>query len=133
MIRYLDFKDARCKDCYKCLRECPVKAIKVVDHHAKIIESRCILCGRCTKVCPQNAKSVHTERDEVEKLLRGGNVVASVAPSFVSSFGLQDFTVMKLALGRLGFADAEETACYSLLSRLLKQKNARPSSGPGVS
>lgn len=110
MIRYLDFKDARCKDCYKCLRECPVKAIKVIDHHAKIIESRCILCGRCTKVCPQNAKSVHTERDEVEKLLRGGNVVASVAPSFVSSFGLQDFSVMKLALGRLGFADAEETS-----------------------
>ena len=59
MIQCLDFKDARCKDCYKCLRECPVKAIKVVDHHAKIIESRCILCGHCTKVCPQNAKSVH--------------------------------------------------------------------------
>ncbi len=110
MIRYLDFKDARCKDCYKCLRECPVKAIKVVDHHAKIIESRCILCGHCTEVCPQNAKSVHTERAEVEKLLAGGNVVASVAPSFVSSFNLQDFSVMKLALGRLGFADAEETS-----------------------
>lgn len=110
MIRYLDFKDARCKDCYKCLRECPVKAIKVVDHHAKIIESRCILCGRCTKVCPQNAKSVHTERDEVEKLLRSGGVIASVAPSFVSSFDVQDFSVMKLALGRLGFADAEETS-----------------------
>ncbi len=110
MIRYLDFKDARCKDCYKCLRECPVKAIKVVDHHAKIIENRCILCGHCTEVCPQNAKSVHTERAEVEKLLAGGNVVASVAPSFVSSFNLQDFSVMKLALGRLGFADAEETS-----------------------
>ena len=110
MIRYLDFKDARCKDCYKCLRECPVKAIKVVDHHAKIIESRCILCGHCTEVCPQNAKSVHTERAEVEKLLAGGNVVVSVAPSFVSSFNLQDFSVMKLALGRLGFADAEETS-----------------------
>ena len=110
MITYLDFKDARCKDCYKCLRECPVKAIKVVDHHAKIIESRCILCGHCTEVCPQNAKSVHTERAEVEKLLKGGNVIASVAPSFVSSFDLQDFNVMKLALGRLGFADAEETS-----------------------
>ena len=110
MINYLDFKDARCKDCYKCLRECPVKAIKVVDHHAKIIDSRCILCGHCTEVCPQNAKSVHTERGEVEKLLAGGNVIASVAPSFVSSFDLQDFNVMKLALGRLGFADAEETS-----------------------
>ena len=110
MIQYLDFKDARCKDCYKCLRECPVKAIRVVDHHAKIIESRCILCGHCTAVCPQNAKSVHTERQEVEQLLKGGNVIASVAPSFVSSFDLQDFGVMKLALGRLGFADAEETS-----------------------
>lgn len=110
MISYLDFKDARCKDCYKCLRECPVKAIKVVDHHAKIIESRCILCGHCTKVCPQNAKSVHTERAEVEKLLKSSKVIASVAPSFVSSFDLQDFNVMKLALGRLGFADAEETS-----------------------
>ncbi len=110
MISYLDFKDARCKDCYKCLRECPVKAIRVVDHHAKIIESRCILCGHCTKVCPQNAKSVHTERQEVEKLIAGGKVIASVAPSFVSSFDLQDFNVMKLALGRLGFADAEETS-----------------------
>lgn len=110
MIHYLDFKDARCKDCYKCLRECPVKAIKVVDHHAKIIESRCILCGHCTEVCPQNAKSVHTERAEVEQLLKSGKAIASVAPSFVSSFDLQDFTVMKLALGRLGFADAEETS-----------------------
>ena len=110
MIRYLDFKDARCKDCYKCLRECPVKAIRVVDHQAKIIESRCILCGRCTKVCPQNAKSVHTERGEVEKLLKSGGVIASVAPSFVSGFDVQDFNVMKLALGRLGFSDAEETS-----------------------
>ena len=110
MVRYLDFKDARCKDCYKCLRECPVKAIKVVDHHAKIIESRCILCGHCTEVCPQNAKSVHSEREEVERLLADGDVIASVAPSFVSSFGVQDFNVMRLALGRLGFADAEETS-----------------------
>ena len=110
MTGYLDFKDARCKDCYKCLRECPVKAIKVVDHHAKIIESRCILCGHCTKVCPQNAKSVHTQRKEVEKLLAECNVIASVAPSFVSSFDVQDFAVMKLALGRLGFADSEETS-----------------------
>ena len=65
MYGYLDFKNARCKDCYKCLRECPVKAIRVEDHRAKIIESRCILCGRCTEVCPQNAKSVHTERAEI--------------------------------------------------------------------
>ena len=111
MVNYLEFRDARCKDCYKCLRECPVKAIEVFNHHARIIDKRCILCGKCTRVCPQNAKKVHSERDEVENLLKSGErVIASVAPSFVSSFGLQDFSSMKSALLKLGFFDAEETA-----------------------
>ena len=111
MVNYLEFKDARCKDCYKCLRECPVKAIEVFNHHAQIIDNRCILCGKCTRVCPQNAKRVHSERIEVENLLKdGGKVIASVAPSFVSSFGLDDFSTIKTALIKLGFFDAEETA-----------------------
>ena len=110
MISYLDFKDARCKDCYKCLRECPVKAIKVVDHHAKIIESRCILCGHCTEVCRGTARRGRTGRKEVARWLTPGKACASVAPAFVCSCDLQDFNVMKLALGRLGFADAEETS-----------------------
>ena len=110
-MEYLDFKTARCKDCYKCLRECPVKAIKFESHQAKIIEDRCILCGKCTTVCPQNAKKVHSEVESVEALLRGGKpVIASVAPSFVSSFGVSDFSVFTIALAKLGFRGAEETA-----------------------
>lgn len=140
MSGYLDFKNARCKDCYKCLRECPVKAIQVIDHQAKIIESRCILCGHCTEVCPQNAKSVHTEKHEVESLLKSGKVIASVAPSFVSSFGLQDFSIMKIALGKLGFFDAEETSIgarevtyqYKLLLESGKYKNFITSCCPAV-
>ena len=108
---YLDFKDAKCKDCFKCLRECPVKAIRYENHQAKIIEQRCILCGRCTLVCPQNAKQVHSELDDVLALLSSGRkVVASLAPSFVSSFDTQDLDVMKEALFALGFAGVEETA-----------------------
>ena len=140
MSGYLDFKNARCKDCYKCLRECPVKAIQVIDHQAKIIESRCILCGHCTEVCPQNAKSVHTEKYEVESLLKSGKVIASVAPSFVASFGLQDFSIMKIALGKLGFFDAEETSIgarevtyqYKLLLESGKYKNFITSCCPAV-
>lgn len=111
MAQYLEFRNAKCKDCYKCLRECPVKAIDVRDHQAKIIEDRCILCGHCTVICPQNAKVVHSELDQVKALLASGQkVIASVAPSFISSFRLKDFTPMKIALAKLGFADAEETA-----------------------
>ena len=108
---YLDFKNAKCKDCFKCLRECPVKAIRYENHQAKIIDSRCILCGKCTLVCPQNAKQVHSEAEDVLTLLASGKkVVASLAPSFVSSFGVQDFDVMAEALSELGFAETEETA-----------------------
>lgn len=111
MAECLEFKKARCKNCYKCLRECPVKAIEVTNHQAKIIEDRCILCGRCTEVCPQNAKYVHSEKESVKALLASGEkIVASVAPSFVGSFGADDFSVMKIALAKLGFRDAEETA-----------------------
>lgn len=110
-MQYLDFTGSRCRDCYKCLRECPVKAIKYIDHEARIIEDRCILCGKCTVVCPQNAKRVHSEIADVEALLASGKpVVASVAPSFVSAFGLKDFLPMGIALGKLGFTAAEETA-----------------------
>ncbi|MDD4654829.1 MAG: [Fe-Fe] hydrogenase large subunit C-terminal domain-containing protein, partial [Bacteroidales bacterium] len=111
MAEYLEFRRARCKDCYKCLRSCPVKAIDVQNHQAQIIEDRCILCGTCTSVCPQNAKIVHSELDEIRALLAGNEkVIASVAPSFISSFGLQDFMPLKIALGKLGFSNAEETA-----------------------
>lgn len=111
MADYLEFKNAKCKDCYKCLRECPVKAIEVKNHQARIIESRCILCGHCTLICPQNAKIVHSSLNEIKQILNSGaKVVASVAPSFLSSFGLKDFNVFKIALAKVGFFDAEETA-----------------------
>ena len=111
MSTFLEFRKAKCRDCYKCLRECPVKAIDIKDHQAKIIEDRCILCGHCTIACPQNAKVVHSELDDVRTLLQGSDpVIASVAPSFISSFGLKDFTTFKIALAKLGFSDAEETA-----------------------
>ncbi len=111
MTHFLELRNARCKDCYRCLRECPVKAIRFKGHQAEIIEDRCILCGHCTLICPQNAKVVHSELDNVKALLDGSDkVIASVAPSYISSFGLKDFSVMKLALAKVGFFDAEETA-----------------------
>ena len=140
-MSYLDFKPASCKNCYKCLRECPVKAIKVSNHQAKIIDERCILCGTCTGVCPQNAKIVHSETDVVENLLKGNKkVIASVAPSFVSSFKIDDFSVMQIALGKLGFAYAEETAVganlvvseYKKLLSEGKYKNFITSACPAV-
>lgn len=111
MSDFLEFKKVQCKDCYRCLRECPVKAIDVKEHQAKIIEDRCILCGHCTHVCPQEAKIVHSEMPVVRDLLASGQkIFATVAPAFISSLGQKDFGALRIALAKLGFADAEETA-----------------------
>jgi len=88
-----------------------VKAINIKDHHAQIIEEHCILCGHCTQVCPQKAKIEHSEMPVVRELLRSGvRVAATVAPSFISSLGQEDFSILRIALAKLGFAVAEETA-----------------------
>lgn len=136
---YLDFKEANCKNCYRCLRSCPVKAIEVIDHQARIIEKRCILCGTCTQICPQDAKAVHSQKQKIMSLVSGVPVLASVAPSFVSSFGI-DFAAMREMLVRLGFAGAYETAEgaaavvweYEKLLKSGKYKNFITSACPAV-
>ena len=108
---YLELKKVQCKDCYLCLRECPVKAISFADHRSQIIEDRCILCGRCMHVCPQDAKLVHTDLDKVRSMLSSGKkLIASVAPSFIPNLGLTNFEPLRQALKAVGFAEAEETA-----------------------
>jgi len=77
----------QCQDCYKCVRECPVKAIKVVDGSAIVIPKACILCGHCTQVCPVHAKKIRDDLDEAKAMLASGaRVYASLAPSYRTEF-----------------------------------------------
>lgn len=107
----IQFKDANCKNCYKCVRSCPVKAIAVKNEQARIVEEDCILCGNCLTICPQNAKSVRNDLDRVKYFLnRGEKVYASIAPSFAAAFDGVDGTSIFTALKKLGFTNIEETA-----------------------
>ena len=102
---------SNCKNCYKCIRNCPVKSIKFADGQANIIPDECILCGRCFVNCPQDAKQIRDDVPRVKEMIASGKkVIASVAPSFIAEFPLMDFAAMKDALLKLGFADAQETA-----------------------
>ena len=106
----LQFNAKNCKNCYKCVRYCPVKAIEIKDHVARIIENDCILCGTCVTVCPQNAKEDIPDIGAITECLIGGEqVIASVAPSYAAYFST-DFPTLRSALKDLGFADAFETA-----------------------
>lgn len=99
-----------CKNCYKCLRECHVKAIKMENEKAKIIPELCILCDRCINSCPNHAKSVIDNTDDVKTLLKTKKVVLSVAPSFIANFNVSDFETFRSAAKELGFYEAEETS-----------------------
>ena len=99
-----------CHDCYKCIRECPVKAIKIEDGHASVIPERCIACGNCVKACPSNAKRVRNDIDKAKNLiLAKKDVYVSLAPSWRASFE-NSAEKMIAVLKRLGFKDVSETA-----------------------
>ena len=111
MVECIKFKEANCKNCYKCIRHCPVKSIRFSDDKVSIINEECILCGNCYVVCPQNAKEIRNDVSTAKALLRSGvPVYASIAPSFVAYYGNVTINSMEKVLKELGFAGIEETA-----------------------
>ena len=111
MANCLTLKKSNCKNCYKCIRHCPVKAIRFSGNQAHIIGNECILCGHCFVVCPQNAKEIVDGTEKARVLLQSGDpVVVSLAPSFAANYEGIGIESMRRALKKLGFADVEETA-----------------------
>ena len=124
----LTLKKSNCMNCYKCIRHCPVKAIRFSGGQAHIINNECILCGQCFVVCPQNAKEIVNETEKTKVLLQSGDpVYVSLAPSFIANYPGVGIGAMTRALKRLGFADVEETAIGATMvkteyERMLKEE-----------
>ena len=111
MSNCLTLKKSNCKNCYKCIRHCPVKSIRFSANQAHIIGNECILCGQCFVVCPQNAKEISSEKEKVKVLIQSGDpVYVSLAPSFIANYDGIGINGMRKALKKLGFAEVEETA-----------------------
>jgi len=100
-----------CQDCYKCVRNCPVKAIKVEGGYASVVPELCIVCGHCVEVCPNGAKKVRDDLASARQLLtQRKSVYVSLAPSYIADFPGAAPAQMIGALKRLGFAGVSETA-----------------------
>jgi len=129
MPNCLTLKKSNCKNCYKCIRHCPVKAIRFSGNQAHIIGNECILCGQCFVVCPQNAKEIVDETEKVKVLLQSGDpVIVSLAPSFVANYDGAGINSMRKALKKLGFYDVEETAIGATIvkneyERMIKEED----------
>lgn len=106
----LNLEATNCRNCYKCLRYCPVKAIEVKEDRADILEDECILCGTCVTVCPQYTGERDAQTAQVSAAIHAGEqVIATVDPAFAAYFSTS-FPVLREGLKDLGFADAFETA-----------------------
>jgi len=127
MPNCLTLKKSNCKNCYKCIRHCPVKAIRFSGNQAHIIGNECILCGHCFVVCPQNAKEIVDGTEKARVLIQSGDpVIVSIAPSFIANYEGSGIEAMRKALKKLGFHDVEETAIGATIvkneyERMLKE------------
>lgn len=104
--------EANCRDCYKCVRVCPVKAIKVKNSIATIATERCTYCGECVRVCPARAKVIRNDVPYVQNLIKNKGkrkVFASLSPSYISEFDKRKDAVL-VALKMLGFDFISETS-----------------------
>lgn len=111
MPSVLTLKKSNCKDCHKCIRYCPVKAIRFSGHQAHIINDQCILCGQCFVVCPQEAKEIINDVERVNVMIQSGDpVIVSIAPSFYACWKDCGINSITKAIKQLGFTDVEETA-----------------------
>ena len=111
MSNCLTLKKSNCKSCFRCVRKCPIKAIRFSGNQAHIIGNECILCGNCVVQCPQNAKEIADGIEKVNVFIQSGDpVIVSLAPSFIANYDGVGIEAMRRALRKLGFADVEETA-----------------------
>lgn len=112
MLRPIYTEPENCQDCYKCIRECPVKAISIENNKASIIEERCIYCGHCTQICPTGAKKVRDGLTRAKMVLAKypGKTYLSLAPSYISEFCNTITESLISAIKNLGFTGVSETA-----------------------
>jgi iron only hydrogenase large subunit-like protein len=125
---------AACQDCYKCVRECPVKAITVSSGHASVVGELCVLCGHCVEVCPVGAKKVRSDVERAKALIAlKRRTILSLAPSFAAEFPGIEPARLVASLRRLGFAAVSETAIGAdLVSRFAaRELRALKSAAPG--
>ncbi len=119
-----------CQDCYKCVRRCPVKAIKIIDNHASIDNERCIMCGTCIEVCPVGAQKYRNDEDRIKEiLLKKDKVILAIAPSFASEL---DYSAKELILiaKELGFYGVSETALGAQIVTWFQRKILEKTTSP---
>ncbi|MBO5964034.1 MAG: 4Fe-4S binding protein [Bacteroidales bacterium] len=129
-------EENNCQDCYKCIKACPVKAIKIQSGSASIIPELCIYCGMCTLICPANAKKIRNDLDEVKQsLMRNEKIIVSLAPSYLSEYASEEIGMVIAAFREAGFWKVSQTAigAEKVAEETKKWLDEQPSNGVYIS
>ena len=117
MSEWIKLKSQSCKDCYKCIRHCRVKAIRFSGNLVDNVENLCVLCGHCYIHCNQNAKVIASEVEKVKNLLQTEKVIALVSPTYLAYFNTT-YKAFKEACLKISFtAIEEETLGYEIVMK----------------
>jgi iron only hydrogenase large subunit-like protein/nitrogen-specific signal transduction histidine kinase len=101
----------KCRVCYSCVRECPAKAIRIINGQADVLAERCIGCANCVRVCSQQAKLVRNSITRVKELLSSGaKTAACIAPSFPAEFSESGYRKVAGMIRALGFSYVVEVS-----------------------
>ena len=119
----------KCIRCGKCFNQCPYRAISKIERpcaaacgmdaigsdeegRAKIDYNKCVSCGMCLVNCPFGAIADKSQIFQlIHAMMRGGKVIACVAPAFVSQFGDKVSPAqLRAAMREIGFSDVVEVA-----------------------
>lgn len=104
-------EETECQDCYKCVRHCHCKAIRIVNGKASVIPEACVACGECVKVCPAHAKKIRSDLGRLKQMLHSRDrIFASIAPSHAGYFKSVGIGRLAAALKKIGFEAVSETA-----------------------
>lgn len=125
--------EVNCRDCHKCVRICPVKAIGIVNGHATLVENSCIFCGRCVQECPRGAKKVIDSSSRLSELPDSRIKVLSLAPSFIAAFPEYSFEELVARLSKLGFSYVQETAVGAEIVSYAYKSELEQAKGPLIS
>ncbi len=128
-MKFLEFDKSKCDECFKCLRACPTNALSFVGEKRRVIDELCIKCGLCQAHCSLDALRIQNDVPMVKKHIRlGRKVVASIAPSYIGVFNLENAKQIVSALKKLGFSRVEETAVGAeIISKLYEREITKAS------
>jgi nitrogen-specific signal transduction histidine kinase/iron only hydrogenase large subunit-like protein len=99
----------RCTGCFACIRNCPVKAIRIHEGLAEVVRDRCIDCGNCINVCVARAKQAESDVEKVWQFLeKPGETVAVLSSSFPAMLLGCSPAQLVGAIKALGFSEVME-------------------------